>query len=67
VKTSNASIAIDPQYRCLKAITYVSFAELHPCLSHEPLVNNNHEVFYIINGAGKIKIGNEEARLEDVG
>jgi mannose-6-phosphate isomerase-like protein (cupin superfamily) len=58
--------ALDPQYRCLKAITYVSFAELQPRLSHEPLVHNNHEeIFYIINGTGKIKIGNEEARLRD--
>ena len=58
--------ALDTQYRCLKAITYVSFAELQPRLSHEPLVHNNHEeVFYIINGTGKIKIGNEEARLKD--
>ncbi|HEY6883448.1 MAG TPA: cupin domain-containing protein [Nitrososphaeraceae archaeon] len=27
--------------------------------------NNHEEVFYIINGTGKIKIGNEEARLRD--
>jgi hypothetical protein len=40
---------LDPQYRCLKAMTYVSFAELQPRLSHEPLVHNNHEeIFYII-------------------
>ena len=45
---------------------YVSFAELQPRLSHEPLVNNNYEeVFFIINGVGKIKMGNEEARLRD--
>jgi mannose-6-phosphate isomerase-like protein (cupin superfamily) len=58
--------ALDPEYRCLKTITYVSFAELQPHLSHEPFVHNNHEeIFYILNGTGKIKIGNEEARLRD--
>ena len=39
--------APDPQYRCLKAITYVSFAELQPRLSHEPLVHNNYEKYFI--------------------
>ena len=58
--------ALDPQYRCLKAITFVSFAELQPRLSHEPLIHDNREeVFYIITGTGKIKIGNEEARVKD--
>jgi mannose-6-phosphate isomerase-like protein (cupin superfamily) len=52
--------------KCLKAITYVSFAELQPRLSHEPLVHDDYEeVYYIINGTGKIKIGNEEARFRD--
>ena len=33
---------------------------------YEPFVHNNHEeIFYILNGTGKIKIGNEEARLRD--
>jgi mannose-6-phosphate isomerase-like protein (cupin superfamily) len=27
--------------------------------------NNHEEVFYIINGTGKIKVGHEEARLRD--
>jgi hypothetical protein len=54
IKTSGdiEESALDPQYRCLKAITYVSFAKLQPRLSY-------------INGTGKIKIGNEEARLRD--
>ena len=38
---------------------------MKPRLSHEPLVHSNHEVFYIINGTGKIKIGNEEATPKD--
>jgi hypothetical protein len=40
--------ALDLQYRCLKAITYVSYPKLQPRLSHEPLVHNNHEEVYII-------------------
>jgi mannose-6-phosphate isomerase-like protein (cupin superfamily) len=35
----------------------------HPNLKREH--NNHEEIFYIINGTGKIKIGNEEARLRD--
>jgi mannose-6-phosphate isomerase-like protein (cupin superfamily) len=58
--------ALDPQCRCLKAITYVSFAKLQPSLSYEPHHHDDHEeVYYIINGTGKIKIGNEEAPLRD--
>jgi hypothetical protein len=34
---------LDPQCRCLKAIPYVSFAELQPRLSHEPLVHDDYE------------------------
>jgi mannose-6-phosphate isomerase-like protein (cupin superfamily) len=50
----------------MKAITYVSFAKLQPSLSYEPHRHDDHEeVYYIINGTGKIKIGNEEARLRD--
>ena len=57
---------LDPQCRCLKAITYVSYAKLQPSLSYEPHHHDNHEeVYYIINGNGKIKIGNEETRLRD--
>ena len=49
--------ALDPQYRCLKAITYVSFAELQPRLSPEPLVHNNHEeIFYIINPTDPLSV-----------
>ena len=51
IKTSGdiEESSLDPQCRCLKTITYVSFAELQPRLSHEPLLHNNHEeIFYII-------------------
>jgi mannose-6-phosphate isomerase-like protein (cupin superfamily) len=57
---------LDPQYRCLKAITYVSYAKLQPRLSYQPHHHDDHEeVYYIINGTGKIKMENEEARLRD--
>ena len=57
---------LDPQYRCLKAITYVSYAKLQPRLSYQPHHHDDHEeVYYIINGNGKIKRGNEEVRLRD--
>ena len=53
--------------RCLKAIKYLSFAKLQPHLSYEPHHHDDHEevVHYIINGTGRIKIENEEARLRD--
>jgi mannose-6-phosphate isomerase-like protein (cupin superfamily) len=58
--------ALDPQCNCLKAITYVSYAKLQPSLSYEPHHHEDHEeVYYIINGTGKIKMGNEESRLRD--
>ena len=48
--------APDPPYCCLKAITYVSFAELQPRLSHEPLVNNNYkEVFFILMALERLR------------
>ena len=57
---------LDPQYRCLKAITYVSYAKLQPRLSYQPHHHDDHEeVYYIINGTGKIKMGNEEVRFRD--
>jgi mannose-6-phosphate isomerase-like protein (cupin superfamily) len=57
---------LDPQYRCLKVITYVSFAKLQPRLSYQPHLHDDHEeVYYIINGTGMIKMGNEEVRFRD--
>lgn len=57
---------LDPQCNCLKAITYVSYAKLQPHLSYEPHHHDDHEeVYYIINGIGKIKIGSEETGLRD--
>jgi mannose-6-phosphate isomerase-like protein (cupin superfamily) len=57
---------LDPQYHCLKAITYVSYAKLQPRLSYQPHHHDDHEeVYYIINGTGKIEMGNEEVRLRD--
>ena len=57
---------LEPKYECLKSITYVSLAKLQPRLSYEPHHHKDHEeVYYIINGSGKIKIGNEEAHFRD--
>jgi mannose-6-phosphate isomerase-like protein (cupin superfamily) len=57
---------LEPKYQCLKAITYVSLAKLEPSLSYEPHRHEDHEeIYYIITGTGKIKIGNEEARFRD--
>ena len=57
---------VEPKYQCLKSITYVSFAKLQPRLSYEPHEHTDHEeIYYIINGTGKIKIGDEEARFRD--
>ena len=57
---------VEPMYRCLKSITYVSLAKLQPSLSYEPHQHEDHEeVYYIISGNGQIKIGNETARFRD--
>jgi mannose-6-phosphate isomerase-like protein (cupin superfamily) len=50
----------------LKAITYVSLAKLQPSLSYEPHEHQDHEeIYYIINGSGHIKIGDEIAKFRD--
>ena len=57
---------LEPKFQCLKSITYVSLAKLQPRLSYEAHQHDDHEeIYYIINGTGKIKIGNEEARFRD--
>ena len=51
---------------CLKAITSVSLAQLQPTLSYEKHQHQDHEeLYYIINGKGKIKIGKEESQFRD--
>ena len=53
---------VELKYQCLKAITYVSLAKLQPSLSYERHTHEDHEeIYYIINGTGRIKIGKEEA------
>jgi mannose-6-phosphate isomerase-like protein (cupin superfamily) len=57
---------IDPKFQCLNSITYVSLAKLQPTLSYEKHDHQDHEeLYYIINGNGKIKVGDEEARFRD--
>lgn len=55
-----------PQFRCLKAITYVSLAKLQPGLAYETHSHADHEeIYYIIGGKGKIRIDEEVARFRD--
>lgn len=57
---------VESQYRCLQAITYVSLAKLQPSLSYEPHSHNDHEeVYYIIRGRGKIRVGEETAQFRE--
>ena len=57
---------VEPRFRCLKTITYVSLAKLQPGLSYETHSHADHEeIYYIIGGTGKIKIDNEVARFRD--
>jgi mannose-6-phosphate isomerase-like protein (cupin superfamily) len=67
VKTNgDINAEVDPRYQCLEAITYVSLAKLQPSLSYESHTHRDHEeIYYIISGKGRMKIGNEEARFRD--
>ncbi len=57
---------VEPEFKCLKTVTYVSLAKLQPSLSYEPHKHQDHEeIYYIINGNGHIKIGNETSRFRD--
>jgi mannose-6-phosphate isomerase-like protein (cupin superfamily) len=57
---------VDPKFQCLKTITYVSLAKLQPSLSYEPHNHQDHEeIYYIISGNGRIKIGDEIAEFRD--
>ena len=57
---------VDPKFRCLKSITYVSLAKLQPSLSYERHDHCDHEeIYYIINGTGHISIGDEIAKFRD--
>jgi mannose-6-phosphate isomerase-like protein (cupin superfamily) len=57
---------VDPKFQCLKSITYVSLAKLHPTLSYQRHNHEDHEeVYYIIHGTGQIRIGSETAKFKD--
>lgn len=57
---------VDPKFRCLKSITYVSLAKLQPSLAYEPHEHKDHEeVYYIIKGSGSIKMDGQTARFRD--
>ena len=53
---------VEEKYKCLKAITYVSLANLQPTLSYEKHQHQDHEeLYYIINGKGKFRIGRRKS------
>ena len=57
---------VAPKFQCLKSITYVSLAKLQPNLSYEQHEHQDHEeIYYIINGSGHIKIGDEISNFRD--
>ena len=57
---------IDPKFQCLKAITYVSLAQLQPSLTYETHLHEDHEeIYYIIKGKGQIIIGKETFRFRE--
>jgi mannose-6-phosphate isomerase-like protein (cupin superfamily) len=57
---------VEPEFRCLKTITYISLAKLQPTLSYERHTHDDHEeIYYIIAGRGNIKIGNETTKFRD--
>ena len=59
-------VEVNPEFQCLKAITYVSLAKLQPSLSYEPHSHDDHEeIYYIISGKGSIQIGKEVERFRD--
>jgi oxalate decarboxylase/phosphoglucose isomerase-like protein (cupin superfamily) len=59
-------VETEPQFRCLKNITYVSLAQLQPSLTYERHSHSDHEeIYYIIKGKGSIVIENENARFRD--
>lgn len=59
-------VDVEPLYKCLNAITYVSLARLQPSLSYESHSHKDHEeVYYIILGKGSIKIGDDATKFRD--
>jgi mannose-6-phosphate isomerase-like protein (cupin superfamily) len=59
-------VEVDSKFQCLKSVTYVSLAKLQPGLSYEPHDHRDHEeIYYIINGSGRITIGGETAPFRD--
>lgn len=57
---------VEPEFRCLKEITYVSMARLEPGKAYEAHSHSDHEeVYYIISGRGRMTIDKEDARFKD--
>ena len=68
VKTAgDIDAEVEPKFRCLKAITYVSLAKLQPSLSYGSHTHKDHEeLYYIINGKGRIEVVMKKHNLEMV-
>ncbi len=59
-------VELEPRFRCLKTITYVSLARLQPTLAYEPHEHKDHEeIYYIIKGSGRINMDGQTARFRD--
>lgn len=59
-------VEVDQRFQCLKAITYVSLANLQPGLSYETHTHDDHEeIYYIIKGSGNIRIDEEVTKFRD--
>ncbi len=57
---------IDPMFKCLQSITYVSLARLQPSLSYKRHIHEDHEeLYYIIKGKGIIKIDDDITNFQD--
>lgn len=57
---------VDPKFKCMKTITYVSLAHLQPSLTYENHQHLDHEeIYYIIKGKGSITVDGKTARFKD--
>jgi mannose-6-phosphate isomerase-like protein (cupin superfamily) len=64
--TGDIDVEVDPIFKCLKSITYVSLARLQPSLSYTRHIHEDHEeLYYIIKGNGIIKLNNDMVNFRD--
>jgi mannose-6-phosphate isomerase-like protein (cupin superfamily) len=67
IKTEgDIDVDTDPNFKCLKSITYVSLARLQPSLSYKRHIHEDHEeLYYIIRGNGMIKLNDDIVHFRD--